>query len=124
MSNMTIAIDFDGTIVKHEYPRIGEPVPNAIECIHELQRNHRIILYTMRGRLELQEAVNYCIQNGIILYGVNENPSDNWSRSPKVYAHKYIDDAAIGCPLIYPPGERPYVDWQKVMDIFNNTNTF
>ncbi len=28
---MIIAVDFDGTIVKHKYPEIGEPIPFAIE---------------------------------------------------------------------------------------------
>ena len=33
--NITIAIDFDGTIVEHKYPKIGRPVPGALEKMHK-----------------------------------------------------------------------------------------
>ena len=64
----------------------------------------------------LSDAVNFLKQNGIELYGINKNPDQlSWTNSPKVYGHLYIDDAAVGCPLIYPEkNERPYVDWNKV----------
>jgi hydroxymethylpyrimidine pyrophosphatase-like HAD family hydrolase len=35
---MTIAIDFDGTIVTHAYPAIGKPIPFAIETLKKLQQ--------------------------------------------------------------------------------------
>lgn len=119
---MYICIDFDGTIVKHEYPAIGAPVPGAIEKMKEWQKQgHHLILYTMRSNSKqsgprLQEAVNYVVSHGIFLYGVNVNYSQSsWTSSPKVYGHVYVDDAAYGCPLIHPTnGERPYVDWSKV----------
>ena len=44
---MTIAIDFDGTIVEHAYPEIGHPIPFAIETLLQLQEDgHRLILWT------------------------------------------------------------------------------
>jgi ribonucleotide monophosphatase NagD (HAD superfamily) len=75
----TIAVDFDGTIVTHSFPEIGEPVPGALDTLRELIDNgHRIILYTMRGNLlkrkYLDEAVNYLDLNGIKLWAVNDNP--------------------------------------------------
>ena len=111
-----ICIDFDGTIVTHEYPDIGDPVPGALEKIKELQqRGFGIILFTMRSGEKLKEAVDYLIKNGIELYGVNKNPTqERWTTSPKAYGHIYIDDAAYGCPLIYPKYGRPYVDWSKI----------
>ena len=30
---MTIAVDFDGTIVEHRYPKIGEEIPFATETL-------------------------------------------------------------------------------------------
>ncbi len=30
---MTIAVDFDGTIVRHRYPAIGEEIPFAIATL-------------------------------------------------------------------------------------------
>ena len=34
----TIAIDFDGTIVEHDYPRIGKEMLFAFATIKELQK--------------------------------------------------------------------------------------
>lgn len=119
--NIPICVDFDGTIVKHEYPKIGAPVPYAIETIKKLQSmGADIILFTMRSDGPLDEAVRYLKENGIELYGVNRNPTQTWTNSPKAYGHYFIDDAAIGSPLIYDEGEdRPYVDWLKVYQLIN-----
>lgn len=115
---MIIAIDFDGTIVTHEYPAIGKPVEDAIPVIQQLiSKGHKIILYTMRSDRFLSDAVEYLKRAGINLFGVNHNPEqDRWTNSPKVYAQLYIDDAALGCPLIYPEDSLtpPYVDWDSV----------
>lgn len=121
--SLVIAIDFDGTIVKHRYPEIGPPVPGAIKWIKRFAaEGAKLILYTMRsdGRPDhgdvLTDAVEFCRSHGIEFFGVNDNPEQGcWTNSRKVYAHVYIDDAAYGCPLIHPPDElRPYVDWSKV----------
>lgn len=117
--NMPICVDFDGTIVEHDYPRIGKPVPYAIETIKKLQSmGANIILFTMRSDKTLDEAVKYCNDNGIELYGINRNPSQTWTNSPKAYGELYIDDAAVGCPLI-STDSRPYVDWLEVYKIIN-----
>lgn len=114
---MYIAIDFDGTCVTHDYPRIGKEI-GATEVLKRLvEAGHKLILNTMRSDKELQDAVNWFKKNGIELYGVNENPSQKrWTNSPKVYAHMYIDDAALGCPLINAPelSNRPFVDWDSI----------
>lgn len=124
MQKEIIAIDFDGTIVKHAYPRIGEPVPEALDVITELTGNgHFIILWTMRSGKELNEAVDYLTEKGVALYGINYNPSQGeWTKSPKAYAHHYIDDAALGCPLIYPDEGRPYVNWNGVRELLIEEN--
>lgn len=116
---MIVAIDFDGTVVKHAYPAIGEPVPGAIEGIRELQeRAVRWILWTMRSGPELAEALAYLRSNGCEPWGVNENPEQRaWSASPKAYAAYYVDDAAIGCPLVFHGTLRPWVDWERVTPI-------
>ena len=115
---ITIAVDFDGTIVTHEYPRIGKPVPYALEVMETLinKYNVRLILWTMRSGDYLKQAVDYVESNGIKLFDANKNVEQlAWTDSPKCYANAYIDDAAVGCPLIYPEnGERPYVDWLAV----------
>ena len=114
---MYIAIDFDGTCVTHDYPRIWKEI-GATEVLKRLvEAGHKLILNTMRSDKELQDAVNWFKKNGIELYGVNENPTQKrWTNSPKVYAHMYIDDAALGCPLINAPelSNRPFVDWDSI----------
>lgn len=116
-NSFVICVDFDGTVVTHDYPRIGEPCPGALDTLFALDRaNHRIILWTMRSGKELDDAVKYLEDNQIRLYGINQNPDQkSWSGSPKAYGHIYIDDAALGCPLHFlPNSKRPQVKWDEV----------
>ena len=111
---MYIAVDFDGTCVTHDYPNVGKDI-GAAPVLYALYRNgHHIILNTMRDGKELEDAEFWFAENGINLFGSNHNPTQGrWTTSPKVYAHLYIDDAAMGCFLSYNPelSDRPYVDW-------------
>jgi len=112
---MIIAIDFDGTCVTHEYPKVGADI-GAAEVIKKMcLAGHQIILFTMRSGLELTAAIEWFTRNGITLYGVNKNPDQHtWTTSPKPYAHIYIDDAALGVPLVHGKHGRAYVDWEAV----------
>lgn len=116
---MYIAVDFDGTCVTHDYPNVGKDI-GAVPVLQALNRNgHKIILNTMRSGKELEDAKNWFIRNNIGLYGANENPTQkSWTQSPKVYAHLYIDDAAMGCFLCYDTNfhNRPYVDWKQTAE--------
>ena len=113
-----IAIDFDGTLVEHKYPDIGEEVPYARRVLRRLlHAEHKLILWTMRDGEKLHAAQRWCLERNITLWGINSNPQQSWSMSPKAYAHLYIDDAALGCPLTYPTDGRPFVDWWKVEEI-------
>jgi hydroxymethylpyrimidine pyrophosphatase-like HAD family hydrolase len=93
---MKIAVDFDGTIVEHRYPAIGEELLFAIETLRELQRQqHLIILWTYRAGKELEDAVQYCRQRGLEFYAVNKNyPEEVFDEtiSRKISADIYIDD--------------------------------
>lgn len=113
---MIFGIDFDGTIVTHDFPEIGDPVPNALPVMKRLgYAGHHIILFTIRSGQTLDQAVGYLKNNDIDLYGVNVNPQQkSWSNSPKPYCHMYIDDAALGCPLVEGVHERPFVNWLTV----------
>lgn len=114
---MVIAVDFDGTIVTHDYPEIGKDI-GAIPVLKKLcNKGHLLVLNTMRSGETLQKAVEFLEENGIPLYGINENPSQKeWTDSPKVYAHLYIDDASLGIPLTHDfrLSKRPFVDWKEV----------
>lgn len=123
--NLYIAVDFDGTIVHHRFPEIGPEVPNAMSVLRVLQSDPsiKLLLWTVRSdnadRKYLQEAVDWCRDRGVTFYGVNQNPDQlSWSSSPKMYAHIYIDDAALGCPLGGPlfEGTRQPADWTKIME--------
>lgn len=97
---MRIAIDFDGTIVENRYPSIGKPMLFAFESMKELQKNnHQLILWTYRAGTELEEAVEFCRENGIEFYAVNRNyPEEHFdeSLSRKIIADIYIDDRNLG----------------------------
>ena len=111
-----IAVDFDGTCVTHAYPDLGEEIgaPPVLRKI--VAAGFSLILYTMRAGEELKAAQDWFARNEIPLWASNENPEQaSWTKSPKVYAQLYIDDAALGAPLIYPPlSSRPYIDWPAV----------
>jgi len=116
---MIIAVDFDGTCVTHDFPRVGRDI-GAVPVLKKILENgHKIILWTIRsdGQVKgdvLTDAIKWFKDNDIELYGVNKHPTQKvWSSSPKAYAEMYIDDAALGCPVVTQPliSERPYVDW-------------
>jgi len=71
---MTLAVDFDGTIVEHRYPQIGPEIPFAIDTLKMLIRDHhKIILWTVREGEMLDEAVNWCRERGVEFYAVNRD---------------------------------------------------
>lgn len=130
---MVIAIDFDGTCVTHEYPKVGKDIGAAKVLKKLVENGHKLILWTMRcdfGNLPiigtkneieeanyLQDAINWFKENDIPLYGIQNNPEQHsWTKSPKAYAQLYIDDAALGCPLKYNKSisNRPFVDWIEI----------
>lgn len=114
---MYIAVDFDGTCVTHDYPEVGKDIGAAPVLRRLVDAGHKIILNTMRSGKYLKDAVNWFKDNNIHLFGANINPTQrSWTDSPKVYGHLYIDDAALGCPLIMDPNvsDRPFVDWEAI----------
>ena len=101
--NMVIAVDFDGTIVEHDYPRIGKEKPFAVDVLKTLaSEGHHLILYTSRDGDLLDEAVAFCRERGLVFYAVNSNHPPGWEftsdekKSAKVLADIYIDDRNLG----------------------------
>lgn len=138
--DVIFGIDFDGTCVTHEFPKVGKDAPYAVDVLKKIvAEGGKLILWTMRSDHKtepvftdmpqpkthnpiikckaddyLQHAIQWFAKNDIPLWGQQCNPEQStWTSSPKAYCHKYIDDAAVGCPLIFNPdfSERPYVDW-------------
>jgi hypothetical protein len=131
---ITINLDFDGTVVTHDFPHIGKDI-GAVPVLRRLvEKGHQLILFTMRSDRTnkgdtldstildvtgtfLTDAINWFKENNIPLYGIQTNPTQHqWTTSPKSYAQLMIDDSALGCPLKYDEklSSRPFVDWIKV----------
>ena len=98
---MTIAVDFDGTIVEHKFPEIGKEKPFAIDTLLQLQEEgNRLILWTSREGELLEAAINYCHERGLDFYAVNSNSPRGalftGKACTKLVADVYIDDRNIG----------------------------
>lgn len=99
---MTIAIDFDGTIVEHKYPKIGDEIPFATDTLKMLIKDgHRLILWSVREGDLLQEAVDWCHARGVEFWAVNkdypeEEKDKNNHFSRKLKADMFIDDRNFG----------------------------
>ena len=101
---MTIAVDFDGTIVEHKYPAIGKEIPFATASLRQLiKEGHKLILWSVREGELLNEAVKWCEERGVRFYAVNADLDDdatdrqgvaNFSR--KIKADLFIDDRNVG----------------------------
>lgn len=118
---MTIACDFDGTIVEHRYPAIGEERPFATEVLRRLiQDRHKLILWTVREGQLLDEALEWCRERGVEFYAVNSDMSDMFNEakdknfSCKLNADVFIDDKNInGIP-----------SWTDIYDIITKGVTY
>lgn len=116
---MIIAVDFDGTIVTHKYPDIGEEMPFAIETLKTLiSEGHKIILWSVREGKLLDEAVNWCHKRGVDFYAINkdypeEDISKNMYFSRKLKVDYFIDDRNIG----------GLPDWGTIYRIINEKKT-
>lgn len=112
-----IAVDFDGTVVTHAYPHIGNDI-GAVPVLRELIGNglpgdslHDAQRETARRRRSMVRR-----QRHSALRRQREPPhSGSGPDSPKVFADLYIDDSALGCPIKFEDGiKRPFVNWVKV----------
>lgn len=116
---MIIAVDFDGTIVEHKYPEIGQEIPFATTTLKMLiKERHRLILWTVRKGKELEEAVEWCRERGVEFYAVNKNypeeKVDNESGYCKIDAELFIDDRNLG----------GLPDWGKIYDMIINEKSW
>ena len=128
-NKLIVAIDFDGTIVDDAYPKIGKPKLFAFETLRRLQDDgHRLILWTYRCGIKLEEAVIFCEENGIQFYAVNKSfPEEDFDHknSRKIYADLFIDDRNLGGFMgwgeIYQmiTKEKPHIKGQSKKSLFS-----
>jgi hypothetical protein len=115
-----IAIDFDGTIVEHEFPMIGELKEDAKEIIQLLkEEGHKIIIWTCRtsqhsfkhvegSRPTVFDVKDFLDANEIPYDTINHNiPELGFQPAPKVYADFYIDDKNLG----------GFIPWKEAYDL-------
>lgn len=99
-NSLTLAVDFDGTIVENRFPEIGKPILFAFESLKKLQEEgHRLILWTYRSGEKLDEAVKFCEKNGLKFYAINKSyPEEEFDEtiSRKILADIFIDDRNLG----------------------------
>ena len=117
---MTIAIDFDGTIVEHKYPKIGSEIPFATDTLKMLiKEGHRLIFWSDREGELLQEAVEWCHTKGVDFWAVNkdypeEEKDKNNHFSRKLKVDMFIDDRNLG----------GLPDWGTIYQMITNHETW
>lgn len=127
-----IGIDFDGTCVTNEFPKMGKSI-GAGPVLRELQKKHKIILLTMRSDIVAQadgvtpvntamtkiapgyyltEAIDWFKKEGVVLDAVNRNiMQESFTTSTKVFCDLYIDDSNLGALLVRDKSPKPYINW-------------
>jgi len=142
---MTIYLDFDGTVVEHQYPKMGRINYGCMEVIKKLQdAGHEIILNTYRADLNdgtLEEAVRFLNEECWMFF---KNRDSENSLQPltgvltkKVHAPMwdlkraiiegvlFIDDQSKGTPLkpnVMSSGNM--VDWDALDNLFKLNNLY
>jgi hypothetical protein len=106
---MRIYLDFDGTVVEHNFPAIGAENPNAIYVISLLQKaGHNIVLNTYRADIDIsyvQEALSFLNSHPQLSVPIENYLPKKLDPKPfdlviaKTANQLYIDDIAEGIPL-------------------------
>lgn len=143
MGRLILGLDFDGTVVTHRFPEVGQEAPHAERVIKRLikEKGFIVVLNTMRSdkncydpvsgkiisstigkrmglKTVLEDAKKWFEEKHIPLHGINTSPGQKmWTDSPKVYASHYIDDASVGTPLLYFDNGEHCVDWLEIEKI-------
>lgn len=121
-NHMIIAIDFDGTVVEHRYPKIGKEIPFAVDTLKRLQADgHKLILWSVREGQLLKDAVEWCRDRGIEFYAINSNHPEAYYEGEevptaprKLKADLFIDDRNLG----------GLPDWGAIYQIVTEDLTF
>lgn len=116
-----VYLDFDGTVVEHKYPDIGQYNDGCKEVIDLLrQRGYKIILNTLRANLDivkLEESISYLKNKNIKIDGYTKEkiiPPYFWNLETN-QLKIFIDDIIKNIPL-----KENMVDWYKVKKDLEN----
>ena len=96
---MIIAVDFDGTLADTDATKIYSPNTKLINYLIDRRKNDdKIILWTCREGSRLEQAIEWCKEQGLEFDSVNDNlPGLKiFGLNPrKVVADLYIDDMMV-----------------------------
>lgn len=131
---MKIYLDFDGTIVEHQYPSIGKYIFECSEIIKKLyESNHKIILNTYRANCNdgtMEEAIDFLNKIQLMNYISSiqhkkiEPKSWNWNTHFEENII-FIDDICEGIPTLpTPTAEYEIVNWKELDKEFNQHKIF
>lgn len=106
---IVLAIDFDDTIVKSDYPKIIHKIDNAKTYINLLYaQGFGIVINTCREGLALADAINWLDANGVLYDYINCNFPHRiefyQADCRKISADCYIDDKNLGA----------IIDWDSI----------
>lgn len=93
-----IAVDFDKTLsLNVAYPDVGEPNLKLIDWLNNqrVECGAKLILWTCREGKPLEDAIEFCKNNGLTFDAVNENLTEIGFDCRKIVASVYIDDLAV-----------------------------
>ena len=92
------AVDFDGTLslTDHNLVILKPNAPLIRNMINQQRQGNKVILWTCRCGKALDDAVNWCKDQGLIFDAVNDNVPEMIEKfgenSRKIFADYYIDD--------------------------------
>ena len=96
---MIIAVDFDGTLADTDATKIYSPNTKLINYLIDRRKNDdKIIIWTCREGSRLEQAIEWCKEQGLEFDSVNDNlPGLKiFGLNPrKVVADLYIDDMMV-----------------------------
>lgn len=99
-SNTVLAVDFDHTLCHSVWPGTGAPNTQLIQKLKRVQAaGCHLVLWTCReGRL-LEDAVQWCREQGLEFEAINDNPEwlkqEYGNNCRKIGAHYFLDDRAL-----------------------------
>lgn len=126
---LTIAVDFDGTIIKgHQYPNAVQAQPYAVECLKKLQDSPRIklILWSCRDinsdTVAYNKMIKWIEEHKLKFDAINDNLDDykkHGFKCRKIFANLYIDDS---CNDFAGQGDEVVIDfWRSLYNrIYND----
>lgn len=97
LANKIIAVDFDNTLCFSDWPNLGKPNLPLIQYLKKQKASgSKIILWTCRAGKPLDDATDWCREQGLLFDAINDNLPEivelYGNNSRKITCDVYIDD--------------------------------